>query len=112
MIFHYLEKYMKLRERKQLIPDPDIQLCPYPDCESYAKKINDNKYVSYVRNGHKFCFNCLQNWHENEKCKIDLDKSFVEWRDPKKVKRCQKCKFFIEKDSGCNHMTCTNCKYQ
>ena len=55
MIFHYLEKYMKLRERKQLIPDPDIQLCPYPDCESYAKKINDNKYVSSVRNGHKFC---------------------------------------------------------
>ena len=107
-----LEKYIKLRERKQLMRNPDVQLCPYPDCESYAKKINDNKFVSCIDNGHKFCFFCLKDWHENKKCDINLDKSFVEWRDPKKVKRCPKCKYFIEKNSGCNHMTCTNCKYQ
>ena len=33
-----LEKYKKLRKRKQLMLDPNIQLCPFPDCESYAKK--------------------------------------------------------------------------
>ena len=107
-----LEKYIKLRERKQLMRNPDVQLCPFPDCESYAKKEGNNKFVSCIQNGHKFCFFCLKDWHKNKECKNELDKSFIEWRDPKKVKRCPKCKYFIEKNDGCNHMTCTNCKYQ
>ena len=106
-----LEKYKKLRQRKQLMLDPNIQLCPFPDCESYAKKEN-NKYVSCIHNGHKFCFNCLKDWHNNEECKIDTDKSFEKWKDSYKVKRCPNCKYFIEKSEGCNHMTCSNCKYE
>ena len=33
---NFLEKYVILEKRRQLMLDPDIQLCPYPDCESYA----------------------------------------------------------------------------
>ena len=106
-----LEKYIKFRERKQLMRNPNIQLCPYPDCESYAKKECNNN-VKCIQNGHKFCFNCLKDWHGNEPCKIDMDKSFVNWRDSKKVKRYPKCKYFIEKNEGCNHITCFNCKYE
>ena len=92
---------------------PDIQLCPFPDCESYAKKIDNNKYVNCIQNGHKFCFNCLKEWHGNEPCKDEIDKSFQNWKDSKQeVKRCPKCKYFIEKYEGCNHITCFNCKYQ
>ena len=29
-----LEKYIKFRERKQIMRGPDIQLCPFPDCDS------------------------------------------------------------------------------
>ena len=105
-----LEKYKKLLKRKQLMLNPNIQMCPYPDCESYAEK-EINKYVC-CKNGHKFCFNCLKDWHKNEKCEIENDKSFEKWRDSYKVKRCPKCKFFIEKTEGCNHMTCFNCKYE
>ena len=106
-----LEKYQKLYRRKQLAANPNIQLCPYPDCESYAEK-GENKFVTCKENNHKFCFNCLKDWHENKNCEIELNKSFEKWKDPYKVKRCPKCKYFIEKIEGCNHITCSNCKYE
>ena len=106
-----LEKYIKFKQRKQLAKDPNIQLCPYPNCESYANKNPKSLFVTCLE-GHKFCFNCLKDWHENEKCKIENDKKFENWRNSRKVKRCPKCKYFIEKNEGCNHMTCRNCKYE
>ena len=108
---HLLLKYKKLLKRKQLMINPNIQLCPYPDCESYAKKEENNKFVSCIENKHKFCFNCLKEWHNNEECNIDVEKSFENWRDSTKVKRCPRCKYFIEKNEGCNHITCFNCNY-
>ena len=107
-----VEKYNKLIKRRQLMLDPNIQLCPFVDCESYAKKDDNTKFVSCIDKGHKFCFNCLKDWHYNEPCKDDIDKSFKNWRNSYKVKRCPRCKYFIEKNEGCNHMTCFNCKYQ
>ena len=64
-----LNKYKKLKERKQLMLNPNIQLCPFPDCQSYAEKI-DNNYVCCIENGHKFCFNCLKDWHGVKECNI------------------------------------------
>ena len=70
-----IKKYKILKKRKQIIYDPNYQICPYPDCESYAKKGN-NKYVSCINNGHKFCLKCLKNCHGNEPCQIDHNESF------------------------------------
>ena len=107
-----LDKYKKLKEKRQLMLNPNIQLCPFPDCDSYAIKEGNNKYVSCIKYNHKFCFNCLKDWHGEEKCDNLLDKSFEEWSNSSKVKRCPKCKYFIEKNKGCNHITCLNCRYQ
>ena len=107
-----LEKYLKLERRRQLMLDPNVQLCPYPDCESYAKKEDNNKYVCCIGKKHKFCFNCLKDWHGKNKCDNSVDKSFQKWRNSYKVKRCPRCKFFIEKNEGCNHITCRNCNYE
>ena len=106
-----LEKYSKLKERRQLMLNLNVQLCPFPDCESYGGKGN-NKNVCCIENGYKFCFNCLKDWHGDKQCNIEVDKSFENWRDSLKVKRCPKCKYFIEKNYGCNHMTCSFCKYE
>jgi hypothetical protein len=107
-----LEQYKNLESRRQLILNPNIQLCPYPNCESYAKKDANTNYVCCIKNKHKFCFNCLKDWHGNKKCDDSVDKSFEKWRVSYKVKRCPKCKFFIEKNFGCNHITCSSCGYQ
>ena len=92
--------------------NPNIQLCPSPDCDSYALKNGKNKYVSCIKYRHKFCFNCLKAWHGDKECDNSLDNSFKKWRDSNTVRRCPKCKYFIEKDEGCNHITCYNCRYQ
>ena len=46
-----LEKYLKFKKRRQLMLDPNIQLCPYPNCESYAQKCNNNYFVTCLE-GH------------------------------------------------------------
>lgn len=108
-----LEKYNKLIKRNQLKLDPNIQLCPFPDCESYAKKKKDNKYVKCIHNKHKFCFNCLKDWHGTIPCQNNsLSNSLNVLENSDTVKRCPKCKFYIELRDGCNHMTCSNCRYE
>ena len=36
----------------------------------------------------------------------------IQWKEGKRVKRCPRCQIYTEKNEGCNHMTCVNCKCQ
>lgn len=57
--------------------------------------------------GKRFCSQCLLEPHEG-KCddeEINFFKNNLHYR------QCQKCKVIIEKNQGCNHMTC-RCGYQ
>ena len=94
-----LNKYKKFVNRRQLILNPNIQLCPFPDCESYAKK-GKNKYVTCIHNNHKFCFKCLKDWHGEKECINELNIKFDHWRNPYKIKKSPKCKYYIEKMVG------------
>ena len=87
-----LQKFIKFTNRRKLMNDPTVKLCPFPDCQSYAYQKENTNNVTCVENKHKFCFNCLKDWHENEECNIDVEKSFENWRDSTKVKRCPRCK--------------------
>ena len=51
-------------------------------------------------------------WHGKKKCEDEIDKDFKKWKKNKLVKQCPKCKMWTEKNEGCNHMTCVECKYQ
>ena len=106
-----INKYKKFKLRNQLYSDENIKFCPIKDCDSYAKKEGDNKYVTCLE-GHKFCFQCSKPWHGNKKCQDEIDKDFKKWKRNKLIKRCPKCKFWTEKNMGCNHMTCPECKYE
>ena len=106
-----IKKYKKFKIRADLFNDPNVKFCPIRDCESYARKEGNNKYVT-CQEGHKFCFECFKPWHGRKKCQDEIDKDFKKWKKNKVIKRCPKCKMWTEKNLGCNHMTCAECKYQ
>ena len=106
-----VEKYKKFKKRAEIIKDKNKKLCPKPDCDSYIKKSNKSKYVR-CQNGHEYCFDCLNPPHGNKPCDQKLEKQFMKWKKGKRVKRCPRCQIYTEKNEGCNHMTCVNCKYQ
>ena len=107
-----VKKYEKFKNRANIIKDPNKKLCPEPDCESYLEKSWKTKYVK-CKKGHRYCYECLRPPHENVSCEDNiLEKDFLLWKKDKVIKKCPKCKIFTEKNEGCNHMTCTSCKYQ
>ena len=106
-----IKKYEKFVKRQNLLmSNKNIKFCPIPDCDGYAEK-KDNKYVK-CNFGHDFCFNCLKQPHGKKDCEEIIDADFEEWKKHKIVKRCPSCKIWTEKNEGCNHMTCVECKFQ
>ena len=105
------QKYDKFLNRKKLMDsNKKIKFCPFPDCDGYAEK----KFKKYVKcnNGHEFCFECGAAPHGLKACSKIIDKGFEEWKSHTLVKRCPNCKFWTEKNEGCNHMTCSQCRFQ
>ena len=106
-----VEKYDKFKKRANILKDPNKKQCPYPDCDSFLVKEGNKKYVTCEK-GHEYCFECLRKPHGVSSCDEFMEKEFLLWKKNKRVKRCPRCKIYTEKNEGCNHMTCTNCKYQ
>ena len=106
-----IEKYKRFKKRVEIFKDPNKKLCPNPDCESFLQKSELTKYVE-CEFGHKYCFECLKPPHGNKSCDKNIDTKFMKWKEGKRVKKCPRCQIFTEKNEGCNHMTCVNCKYQ
>ena len=106
-----VDKYKKFKLRAEIIKDNNKKQCPHPDCESYLEKSKNTKYVK-CKLGHEYCFECLKPPHGKISCEDNIDKKFLKWKKHRRIKRCPKCKIFIEKNEGCNHMTCKSCKYE
>lgn len=101
-------KYDKFSMKKIVSNNQNMKFCPIPNCEGYGEKKNDEKYVK-CSEGHNFCFDCMKNWHGNRNCQDVIDKDFDQWKKSKIIKQCPKCKYYTEKNDGCNHMTCRSC---
>ena len=107
-----LTKYKAFKTKAQIQRDPNKKFCPFPNCEHYLQKdLKGNKYVM-CKIGHKYCFECLQEWHGDNECIEIIDKDFQLWAKDKVIKRCPQCQFYIEKNEGCNHITCQQCGYE
>jgi len=110
--------------------DPNARWCPNPYCNNGIKADPDNPWVFCNACRFEFCFHCMGERHDGATCgkealeylekkrksEADAFEKFNTWTDEHKagVKPCPTCKSFIEKNDGCNHMTCGNptCKAQ
>lgn len=108
--------------------------CPYADCDGVVEflgfdseqianieEMKDLFLIPIVRcsNKHQFCFGCGQTAHAPCPCKISQlwnkkcqdDSETLNWIQSN-TKDCPKCTSVIEKNGGCNHMSCTKCRYE
>eukprot|EP00042_Codosiga_hollandica_P006622 m.16018 g.16018 ORF g.16018 m.16018 type:complete len:430 (+) comp27497_c0_seq1:184-1473(+) len=91
---------------QQLAADPDLRQCP--TCSAFVKRAGESLELQCASCHTAFCF--LHDLaHPNEPCRIraplmtQLKTSIWKYRNSKK---CGKCKARIEKNGGCDHMTC------
>ncbi|CAD8060669.1 unnamed protein product [Paramecium primaurelia] len=99
----------------------DMSWCPTPDCQ-YAFVLgdeDDNNQFECPLCKKSYCLNCRVTFHKGQTCKEysitntrdQNDEKFEKFVKGHKFKMCTKCKFWVEKNQGCNHMTC-RCGYQ
>lgn len=119
------ERYEVLLTRTYVDDKDNLKWCPAPNCEyavDCSVKTKDlDRIVPTVQCscGHPFCFGCSLPDHQPAPCalvkrwvkKCADDSETANWISAN-TKECPKCGSTIEKNGGCNHMTCRKCKHE
>ena len=119
-------RYTHLLSRTYVDDAPTLRWCPSPGCENAvsaavpAKALRSLVPTVRCACGTEFCFGCAEApGHEPAICKVAGlwlrkcrdDSETANWISAN-TKECPKCNSTIEKNGGCNHMTCRKCKYE
>lgn len=96
-----------------------MRWCITPNCNNVIRVDYSDFMPVTCSCGTTFCFLCSQNWHDPVQCTLlkkwtqrySDDCETLQWLT-KNTKDCPKCASPIEKNKGCNHMSCTKCKYE
>ena len=118
-----LNIYNKCLIRNFTESNSDIKLCPNPKCDVIVKLPGHGMVEIRCQCGRPFCFKCLRESHRPCDCEMIQmweEKSKSEGENTKwllvNTKQCPKCHKYIEKNQGCNHMTCRKeaggCSYE
>ena len=96
--------------------DPLSLYCPKAGCSANIRAANDQvKKLKCKACKTEICFKCREEWHGDLlSCEEAMSKDLREWVEQNKdnVSQCPVCKTRIEKNKGCNHMTCGVCCYE
>jgi ariadne-1 len=118
-------RYHELLTRTYVEDKEQMKWCPAPDCQNAIecgiKKKDLDKVVPTVACDckHRFCFGCALPDHQPAPCELVKkwlkkcadDSETANWISAN-TKECPKCNSTIEKNGGCNHMTCRKCKHE
>ena len=102
------KKYVKLHAFYVTSKDPKLRLCPSEKCEQGILELNsDGEPITCNKCQNTFCSKCFFVVHEG-----DCDKNELEFFENNlHYRQCSNCKNVIEKNQGCNHITC-RCGHQ
>ncbi|EGE08443.1 IBR domain-containing protein [Trichophyton equinum CBS 127.97] len=119
------DRYRTLLIRTYVDDMPNLKWCPAPNCEFAVRcGVKERDLDRVVPTVHcacsfAFCFGCDVGNHQPcpcalvkkwvKKCKDDSETA--NWISAN-TKECPKCHSTIEKNGGCNHMTCRKCKHE
>ena len=97
--------------RVEILQNKNMRFCPIINCDSYAKRENENDNFVKCLKGHEFCFKCGKKWHKDKKCENEeeIDELFEKYKKKYNSKECPNCKIITNKNGGCNHIKCTYC---
>ncbi|KAI9745962.1 MAG: hypothetical protein M1818_000643 [Claussenomyces sp. TS43310] len=118
-------RYKELLTRTYVEDKDVLKWCPAPNCiyaiECSVKKKDLDKVVPTVdcSCGYHWCFGCNLADHQPAPCELVKkwlkkcadDSETANWISAN-TKECPKCNSTIEKNGGCNHMTCRKCKHE
>lgn len=106
--------------RKSFVDDSrHAQRCPTPGCNLAVDTSAGGRFF-VCSDGHSFCADCKHaEAHAPAPCdvvrtwlkKCDDDSETYNWLSVN-TQDCPQCKSVIEKNGGCNHMTCKQCKFE
>lgn len=90
-----------------------MRWCIRPGCENVVElKDQSNPFLVCGACGQEFCHKCNSEAHPNQSCEEFIDKLYKNYIRAAEVRHCPQCHALIEKNEGCNHMTCIQCNYQ
>ncbi|XP_071438708.1 potential E3 ubiquitin-protein ligase ariadne-2 isoform X2 [Hetaerina americana] len=113
------EKYLQFAFCDHVKSHPELRFCPGPNCQVVvrAKEAAAKRAVcSSCKTS--FCFRCGTDYHAPTDC-TTIKKWLTKCADDSETanyisahtKDCPRCHICIEKNGGCNHMQCYNCKH-
>ncbi|OMJ73534.1 hypothetical protein SteCoe_27758 [Stentor coeruleus] len=107
------EKYVKLKCCNFITMSQMYKFCPFPGCEYIAECSYMGTYEITCNCDFVFCFGCGEEAHRPTLChtvkewntKNSAESENINWILAN-TKQCPSCRKPIEKNQGCNHMTC------
>jgi len=113
------EKYIRFVTKTFVEDNAHITWCPAPRCgNAITADMLDGTTVK-CRCGFSFCFSCHNEAHAPASCdqvklwlkKCNDDSETGHWLGAN-TRDCPRCTVLVEKNGGCNHMTCRQCSHE
>eukprot|EP01126_Amoeba_proteus_P064979 TRINITY_DN9161_c0_g2_i6.p1 TRINITY_DN9161_c0_g2~~TRINITY_DN9161_c0_g2_i6.p1 ORF type:complete len:432 (-),score=85.90 TRINITY_DN9161_c0_g2_i6:135-1430(-) len=113
------DKYLHFVTKSFVEDSSHVSWCPAPGCGNAITTDMISGLVVRCTCGFRFCFSCHNEAHVPATCeqvrkwqqKCNDDSETSHWLGAN-AKSCPRCAVFVEKNGGCNHMTCRQCTYE
>lgn len=113
------EKFLRFVTRSFVEDNAHVTWCPAPRCGNAITTDMISGQTVQCSCGFKFCFSCHHEAHGPASCeqvklwikKCQDDSETGNWLGSN-TKDCPRCMVSVEKNGGCNHMTCRQCGYE